>query len=272
MAFANLWEVAQPDEVSIDLMRYDPAAPRGVMDLLFAELMLWGRAQGYRWFNLGTAPLSGLERHPLAPLWHKIGTAVFDLGEEFYNFEGLYRYKAKFDPDWRPRYLASPPGLSVPIILLAITRLIAGKPGVRKHEHRRLPGTGNPEAAAAAQAGALDRALKGLTLGERIADLVAAVMGSWTFIVAQTLALCLWIAVNAYSGRASDPYPFILLNLALSFQAAYAAPIIMIARNRRPPSTAGRLSRTTTSISRPSWRSSSSSEDRPDARAGGWSA
>ena len=165
MAFANLWEVASRDEVSIDLMRYDPAAPRGVMDLLFAELMLWGRAQGYRWFNLGIAPLSGLERHPLAPLWHKIGTAVFDLGEEFYNFEGLYQYKAKFDPDWRPRYLASPPGLSVPIILLAITRLIAGKPGVRKHEHRRLPGTGNPEAAAASQAGALDRTAEGPDAG-----------------------------------------------------------------------------------------------------------
>lgn len=165
MAFANLWEVESREEVSIDLMRYDPAAPRGVMDLLFAELMLWGRAQGYRWFNLGVAPLSGLERHPLAPLWHKIGTAVFDLGEEFYNFEGLYQYKAKFDPDWRPRYLASPPGLSVPIILLAITRLIAGQPGVRKHEHRRLPGTGNPAATAATQAGALGRAAEGPDAG-----------------------------------------------------------------------------------------------------------
>ena len=75
--------------------------------------------------------------------------------------------------------------------------------------------------------------LKGLTLGERIADLVAAVMGSWTFIVAQSLALCLWIALNAYSGKAWDPYPFILLNLALSFQAAYAAPVIMMSQNRQ---------------------------------------
>ena len=165
MAFANLWEIDGRDEVSIDLMRYDPAAPRGVMDLLFAELMLWSRAEGYRWFNLGTAPLSGLERHPLAPLWHKIGTAIFDLGEEFYNFEGLYQYKAKFDPDWRPRYLASPPGLSVPIILLAITRLIAGKPGERKHEHRALSGTGNLEASAAPQAGTIDHTAEGADAG-----------------------------------------------------------------------------------------------------------
>lgn len=75
--------------------------------------------------------------------------------------------------------------------------------------------------------------MKGLTLGERIADLVAAIMGSWPFIVAQSLVLCLWIALNAYSGRPWDPYPFILLNLALSFQAAYAAPIIMMAQNRQ---------------------------------------
>ena len=75
--------------------------------------------------------------------------------------------------------------------------------------------------------------LKGLTLGERIADLVAAVTGSWTFIVAQTLVLGLWIAINAYGGKSWDPYPFILLNLVLSFQAAYAAPIIMMAQNRQ---------------------------------------
>ena len=75
--------------------------------------------------------------------------------------------------------------------------------------------------------------LKGLTLGERVADLVAAITGSWTFIVAQTVLLCLWIAINAMSGKPWDPYPFILLNLALSFQAAYAAPIIMMAQNRQ---------------------------------------
>ena len=75
--------------------------------------------------------------------------------------------------------------------------------------------------------------LKGLTIGERVADLVAAVTGSWTFIIAQTVVLALWIAINAYNGKAWDPYPFILLNLLLSFQAAYAAPIIMMAQNRQ---------------------------------------
>ncbi len=126
MAFATIWKTAEQEELTVDLMRYDPESPNGIMEYLFVELMLWGNAEGYRWFSLGMAPLAGLERHPLAPLWHKIGTAIFDLGEEFYNFEGLYAYKAKFDPQWQPRYLAAPAGLTVPFILMTITRRISG--------------------------------------------------------------------------------------------------------------------------------------------------
>ena len=75
---------------------------------------------------------------------------------------------------------------------------------------------------------------QGLTIGQRIADTVAATMGSWTFIIIQSGILAIWIALNitAYVQR-WDPYPFILLNLALSFQAAYAAPFIMMSQNRQ---------------------------------------
>lgn len=127
VAFANLWPTANREELSVDLMRYSPtAAPRGVMDYLFVEVMLWGKAQGYRWFNLGMAPLSGLEQHPLAPAWHRMGNFVFDVGGHFYNFEGLRRYKEKFSPVWEPRYLAAPGGLALPRVLLDVTSLIAG--------------------------------------------------------------------------------------------------------------------------------------------------
>jgi uncharacterized membrane protein len=73
-----------------------------------------------------------------------------------------------------------------------------------------------------------------LTIGQRIADAVAATMGSWTFIIAQSIVLLVWIVLNitAYVEK-WDPYPFILLNLALSFQAAYAAPFIMMSQNRQ---------------------------------------
>ena len=73
-----------------------------------------------------------------------------------------------------------------------------------------------------------------LTPGQRIADMVAATMGTWRFIIIQSVLLVLWVTLNitAYV-RHWDPYPFILLNLALSFQAAYAAPFIMMSQNRQ---------------------------------------
>ena len=125
-AFANLWTTGTREELSVDLMRFDPDAPRAAMDYLFIELMLWGRREGYRSFNLGMAPLSGLEAHPLAPAWHRVGNFIFRHGEHFYNFEGLRRYKAKFDPLWEPRYLAARGGIALPRVLVDVSVLIAG--------------------------------------------------------------------------------------------------------------------------------------------------
>ena len=128
VAFANLWRGGST-ELSVDLMRYNEAAPKGIVDYMLIECMLWGRAQGFRWFNLGMAPLSGLEEHALAPTWHKLGRIVQRYGETFYNFEGLRKFKEKFDPVWRPRYLAAPDGLAMAGALLDVTALISG--GVR---------------------------------------------------------------------------------------------------------------------------------------------
>jgi len=73
-----------------------------------------------------------------------------------------------------------------------------------------------------------------LTFGQQLADRFAQVIGSWRFILIQTGMLTVWIALNitAYVYH-WDPYPFILLNLAMSFQAAYAAPILMMSQNRQ---------------------------------------
>ena len=79
----------------------------------------------------------------------------------------------------------------------------------------------------------------GRSLGERIADGVAARVGSWPFIITQTLLLGAWIVANLFlfrdwlGGRPFDPYPFILLNLLFSFQAAYTGPVIMMSQNRQ---------------------------------------
>lgn len=73
-----------------------------------------------------------------------------------------------------------------------------------------------------------------LTFGQRIADKVANGMGSWTFIIIQTIFVIMWMSVNVIGLLLHwDPYPFILLNLLFSTQAAYAAPIIMMAQNRQ---------------------------------------
>ncbi|MHB8901973.1 MAG: bifunctional lysylphosphatidylglycerol flippase/synthetase MprF [Thermoguttaceae bacterium] len=126
LAFANLWAGQSKEEMSIDLMRYTSEAPAAVMEYLFTQLMFWGREQGYQWFSLGMAPLSGFENHELAPIWSRFGNLVFRHGEHFYNFQGLRQYKEKFQPQWRPRYLASPGGLALPLILKDISTMISG--------------------------------------------------------------------------------------------------------------------------------------------------
>ena len=74
----------------------------------------------------------------------------------------------------------------------------------------------------------------GYTIGQVIADKVASTMGSWRFIIIQSIILLFWIVLNVTAFVFHwDPYPFILLNLALSFQAAYAAPFIMMSQNRQ---------------------------------------
>ncbi len=71
------------------------------------------------------------------------------------------------------------------------------------------------------------------SFADRAADLVADTVGSWRFIIIQSTLLLGWLAFNALSAARVDPYPFILLNLMLSFQAAYTAPIIMMSQNRQ---------------------------------------
>lgn len=79
-----------------------------------------------------------------------------------------------------------------------------------------------------------ERHKAGLTFGQKIADKVATGMGSWKFIILQTVFVLLWMILNVIGLIYHwDPYPFILLNLLFSTQAAYAAPIIMMAQNRQ---------------------------------------
>ena len=127
VAFATLMLTDRKTEAMVDLMRYVPDAPRSTMDFLFVRLMQHFKAEGYESFNLGMAPFSGFATHPLASRWHRIGHLVFRHGEHFYNFQGLRAFKAKFDPIWRPRYLAGPSGIGAFVVLADAAQLIRAR-------------------------------------------------------------------------------------------------------------------------------------------------
>jgi phosphatidylglycerol lysyltransferase len=126
VAFASLMTEAADGDAFIDLMRHVPGLHRGMMDLLFVKVMETLRDQGYRSLNLGMAPLAGLAAHDRAPIWNHIAGQIFEHGERFYNFRGVREFKDKFDPVWRPRYIAVA-GQGFPLAsLLDVTLLIGG--------------------------------------------------------------------------------------------------------------------------------------------------
>lgn len=125
VAFANLMTTEARATCSIDLMRHSGTAPGGTMEFLFTEVMLQLKAQGFARFSLGMAPLSGLDPDRSGRLWDRFGNLIYRHGGSFYNFEGLRAFKAKFDPDWLPHYLATPSGLPPLIPLADAARLIS---------------------------------------------------------------------------------------------------------------------------------------------------
>ncbi|MCH7860331.1 bifunctional lysylphosphatidylglycerol flippase/synthetase MprF [Sphingomonas sp. NPDC092331] len=135
VAFANIWATENREELSVDLMRHLAEMPYGTMDFLFVQLMQWGRDQGYRWFNLGMAPLSGIESRRLAPMWARIGALLYRHGDAFYGFEGLRAYKDKFSPVWTARYIGAPPGLGLARGMIDLQTLVGG--GSRSAAMRR---------------------------------------------------------------------------------------------------------------------------------------
>lgn len=129
VGFANVWSGQQRACLSVDLMRYLPEiGSSAVMDFLFVELLLWGKAQHYHTFNLGMAPMSGLRNHPLSGYWARLGNTLYRRGGRFYNFQGLHRYKEKFAPSWEPRYLLCASRLALPRILTQLVTLISRGP------------------------------------------------------------------------------------------------------------------------------------------------
>jgi len=127
VAFANLLpgRGARP-VIAVDLMRHAPDAPTGVMDYLFVSAIQWARGEGYAVFDLGMAPLAGLEDRRLSPVFARVGALVFEEGGALYGFQGLRAYKAKFDPVWEPRFIAAPASTPLALALLDVALLTSG--------------------------------------------------------------------------------------------------------------------------------------------------
>ncbi len=148
VAFANLWITANRSSFSMDLMRYGAEAPKNIMDFLFVELLQWGREQGYQAFQFGMAPLAGLEARPLAPLLSRVGRLLFERGEDLYNFQGVRRYKDKYDPVWSPRYIAAANKWAISFALADVSLLSAGGvTGLAKRPRREVQAPAAPVAA-----------------------------------------------------------------------------------------------------------------------------
>ena len=125
VAFVTLLDDPTGRRLSVDLMRHADAPPQ-TMEWLFLQLALWGKAANWKELDLGMAPLSGLKSRRFSPMFTRLGALVFSHGEEFYGFEGLRQFKSKFRPDWRPVYLASPPGMRVYSTMLNVALLTSG--------------------------------------------------------------------------------------------------------------------------------------------------
>lgn len=139
VAFANIWKTGDRSELSVDLMRHEEDMPYGTMDFLFIRLMQWGKAEGYGWFNLGMAPLSGLEARRLAPLWSRLGALLYQHGNALYGFEGLRAFKEKYAPRWEARFVAGPQGLSFARALIDLQALIGNGGGAAGDDRPPIP-------------------------------------------------------------------------------------------------------------------------------------
>lgn len=147
VAFANIIAGGRGGTAALDLMRYRAEAPAGTMEFLFTALILRLKEDGFRRFSLGMAPLSGLSPDRSRKLWDRFGALVYRHGGGFYNFEGLRAFKAKFGPDWVPRYLATPTGMPPLLPLADAARLIARPSAADRPTPKQRRRTGSAAAA-----------------------------------------------------------------------------------------------------------------------------
>jgi len=143
VAFANVLPSYHSPDGNFDLMRRDPDAPNGVMEHLFVALIRRFRDEGLRGMTLGLAPMANITGDTIPDRAMRL---VYEHGNGLFNYQGLRRFKEKWQPRWEPRYLAYRSDADLPKVAIAVAR--AGElpdPGARlthiRNVARRLPGT-----------------------------------------------------------------------------------------------------------------------------------
>jgi phosphatidylglycerol lysyltransferase len=126
IAFANVVFEYQINEITIDLMRFKNNLETGTMDFLILSMLNYFQKKGYNSFNFGLSALSGVGENPHANRLEKVLAYLYKHLNQFYNFQGLHTYKAKFHPRWESRYLIYPGNQSLPDVVVALIRADSG--------------------------------------------------------------------------------------------------------------------------------------------------
>ncbi|MGT2933247.1 phosphatidylglycerol lysyltransferase domain-containing protein [Streptococcus catagoni] len=122
VAFASLEYSKSEDSLSVDLMRYSKEAPKGVMDVLFIQIITYAKERGISSFNIGMSPLSKVGQYRFSFFTEKLGHLLYRYGSQIYSFNGLRKYKEKFAHYWVPYYIAYPKQTLFPLVILALLK------------------------------------------------------------------------------------------------------------------------------------------------------
>lgn len=126
VAFSNILQSGNREELSTDLLRYRSKIPHSIIDFMILETIKWGAEEGYSYFNLGMAPLSGRDEDYFSSRWQKMADFIYRYGENFYGLQTVRAYKEQYHPDWEPKYLVCPAGLALPGILSNLKDIVSG--------------------------------------------------------------------------------------------------------------------------------------------------
>jgi phosphatidylglycerol lysyltransferase len=127
IAFTNLVNEYQKNELSLDLMRYLPHVENGTMEFLFTAMLEYARDAGYSTCSLGVSAIVGVGEKPDDPRIEQALHTAAEYVSRFYNFKGLHNFKEKFHPNWEPRYIQYPGVINLPLILDSLLQVHSGK-------------------------------------------------------------------------------------------------------------------------------------------------